>query len=102
MFMVEHLLEIFLGLAVVYIHRWTGIQVEEKHMRVLQSAALNGVRLAIEGKLTGDALRTAALDYIRRSAPDAISYLGAHSAGILEKLIMAKVHEVTKELPIPK
>lgn len=102
LFLLEHLLEIFAGIAVVAIRRWTGIQIEEKHMRALQSAVLNGVRLAIEGNLTGENLRRAAIQYIKQSVPDALDSLGANSEGFLEKLVMAKIHEVTKELPALK
>lgn len=101
-FVASHLLELVLGLGLLYFRKWTGIQIEEKHMRVLQSAVLNGVRLGIEGNLTGERLRQAALDYIKQSAPDAINSLGVKGSLVLEKLVQAKIQEVKTDLEKPK
>ena len=65
-------LTITLPIITARIYRWTGGRIEEKHMRALHSAALTGVRLAIESGLDGPRMRDAAIAYMRESVPDAI------------------------------
>lgn len=93
-FLAAHVIEILLGAGILYVRRWTGIQIDEKHMRTLHSAAMTGVRLAIEGNLDGNRLRETAVAYIRESVPDAVRRLTGGDDSILGKLVQAKLQEV--------
>lgn len=87
------LITLALGYGTLLIRRWTGIQIEEKHMRALHSALRSGVLIGVERGLDKDALVQVAKDYARQSVPDAIRYL-VPGEGVLESLILAKVQEV--------
>ena len=50
-------------------------QIEEKHVRGIQNALANAVRRGMAGRLTGDALIEDAIDYARRSYPEAMTWL---------------------------
>lgn len=71
---------------------WTGVQVEEKHMRALHSAVLTGINMAMSKGLTGDKLKGAAIEYVRTSVPDAIKALNP-STGVLIDLITSKLRK---------
>lgn len=93
----DHLLELVLGLAVMAFYRWTGILIEEKHMRALHSAAVTGVRLAMEGKAVGPAIAEVALNHMRSSVPDAIRKLAGGNESVLMRIIQAKLNEIKSE-----
>lgn len=66
--LVDALTPILISLIAALIYRWTGVQVEEKHMRALQSALGNGARLLVTGHTIDDAI-----NYVERSVPDALA-----------------------------
>ena len=97
-----HLFEMLMSLiflavtaAAAAIQRWTGVQVEEKHLRALHSAIRTGATVALDKGLSGDALSAAVRAYVSLSVPGAMKAL-APSLDVLETLIQAKVAEVRK------
>ncbi|WP_017999946.1 hypothetical protein [Paracoccus sp. N5] len=98
-----HVLEL-LGLVLTGIIGWAaaaarrkwGIEIEAKHREALQSALLNGARLALRHELDGKAAIDLILSYIRQSVPDAIGNLGA-SHEVLTDLAKAKLEQVAAE-----
>lgn len=69
------------------IHRWTGIRIEEKHMRALHEAAATWAENAIEGGVRS-ASEQAGQDlerYLRASVPDAVRAL-TPSADVLGQI----------------
>ena len=64
------------------VYRWTGVQVEQKHMLALQSALQNGARLLLTGKSVSDAV-----GYVQRSVPDALTALKAQSPERIAELL---------------
>lgn len=94
-----HLIEmlmslIFLGLtyAAAVFRRYTGVFIEEKHLRTLHSAIRTGVLAALDRGLTRDVLAQTVIDYVKASAPDAIRALRP-SDDVLTTLITAKAAE---------
>lgn len=55
--------------------RKLGVDIEASHRETLHSALLTAARLAVAKQLTGAAAVGLILDYVRRSAPDALSKL---------------------------
>lgn len=100
---VPHILEL-LGLVLTGIIGWAaaaarrkwGIEIEARHREALQSALMNGARLALRHELTGKAAVDLILNYIRSSVPDAIGNLGA-SHEVLTDLAKAKLEQVASE-----
>lgn len=95
-----HLLEAFgalltlaLGWLSVTAKRKFGLDIEARHREALHSALTTGARLALDGKLTGDAAVNLAIDYARASVPDAIRAL-VRDDGVLMRLAEAKLREV--------
>lgn len=71
--------------------RW-GIEVEARHREALHSALMSGVRAALAGGLTGQAVVDAAIQHAARSVPDAIGRLGP-TAAVLTSIAEAKLRE---------
>ena len=100
---VPHFLEL-VGLALTGIIGWAaskarqkwGIEIEARHREALQSALLNGARLALKHELTGKEAIDLILRYIRQSVPDAIIGLDARP-DVLTDLAKAKMEQVAAE-----
>ena len=75
--------------------KW-GIEIEARHREALQSALLNGARLAMDRQLTGKAAIDLVLTFIRSSVPDAIGNLKA-SPEVLTDLARAKLEQAAAE-----
>ena len=78
----DALTPILVTLILALVYRWTGVQVEQKHMLALQSALQNGARLLLTGKTVDDAV-----SYVERSVPDALAKLGATNRSRIAELI---------------
>lgn len=88
------ILTLILGWAAVQVKAWTGIQIEEKHMRALHSAIRNGALMAIQRGGVDKAILVAMVkDYVQASVPDAIKAL-APSDGVLDVLVNAALGEI--------
>lgn len=74
------------------IYRWTGVQIEQKHMLALQSALQNGARLLLKGKTVDDAI-----DYVERSVPDALANFRARDRPRIAELLAPHI----AALPLP-
>jgi hypothetical protein len=76
-----HITEIVLTIAIPFaalqFSRWTGVRIEEKHMRALHSAILTGVQSAIKDGAGAGAnnVKASAIAYAKQSVPDAIRAL---------------------------
>lgn len=81
---------------VAILNRKTGIEVSAKHQASLQSAFLNGARLALNRNLTGKAALDLVLDYAKKSVPDALDYFKPPVA-VLEGLANAKIEQAKTE-----
>lgn len=66
--LIDTLTPMLVAVIAALIYRWTGVQVEQKHMLALQSALQNGARLLLVGKTVDDAI-----DYVSGSVPDALA-----------------------------
>ncbi|MFD1330242.1 hypothetical protein [Mycoplana ramosa] len=62
--------------------RWTGVQVEAKHMAALQSALANGAKLTLAGRSMDEAI-----DYVERSVPDALTRFKARDRPRIAELL---------------
>lgn len=93
-----------IGLALTGIIGWAaakarakwGIDIEARHREALQSALLNGARLALDRQLTGKAATDLVLTFIRASVPDAIGNLKA-TPDVLTDLARAKLEQAAAE-----
>lgn len=93
-----------IGLALTGIIGWAaararakwGIEIEARHREALQSALLNGARLALDRQMTGKAAIDLVLTFIRASVPDAIGNLKA-SPEVLTDLARAKLEQAAAE-----
>nr|WP_298099737.1 hypothetical protein [uncultured Shinella sp.] len=84
--LIDAITPILVALLVGLIYRWTGIQIEQKHMLALQSALQNGARLLLTGKSIDDAI-----SYVQRSVPDALTKLGAADRSRIAELLAPHV-----------
>ena len=106
--MEQYLLEAFslligamLSILTFYFRQWTGIQISEKHKRVLHDAMMTGATAAVvHGPQEGyQTLKRNAIRYVRESAPDAIKNLVPGDT-VLDKLAERYVREaIEKYLP---
>lgn len=80
--LIDALTPILVAALVGIIYRWTGIQIEQKHMLALQSALQNGARLLLSGKSLEDAI-----DYVEGSVPDALAKLKVEDRFRIEELL---------------
>lgn len=80
--LVDALTPIVVTAIAAMVYRWTGVQIEEKHMRALQSALANGARLVVTGGTLDEAI-----DYVERSVPDALKALRADSRSRVAELL---------------
>lgn len=91
------LLSIVLGAALLWattkFTQRTGITIEAKYRDDLHSALMTGARLAASRQLTGAAAIQLALEYARKSVPDALSKLSP-SPVVLKELAESKIQEV--------
>ena len=93
-----------IGLALTGIIGWAaakarakwGVDIEARHREALQSALLNGARLALDRQLTGKAAIDLVLTFIRSSVPDAIGNLKA-TPEVLTDLARAKLEQAAAE-----
>lgn len=85
-----------IGWAAVRIGRKTGLEIEEKHRLALHTALMTAARLALAKQLTGAAAIELALDYAKRSVPDAIRKLNPPQA-VIESLAKSKIEAVKAE-----
>ena len=85
---------IWLGLTYLafVFRRYTGVFVEEKHLRTLHSAIQTGLLAAMDRGLTKDVITETVISYVRASVPDAVKALRP-SDDVLATLIAAKAAE---------
>ena len=100
--LLPHLLEIIgillaslIGWAANTARRKWGIDIEARHREALQSALLNGARLALERGFGGQAAVAEILKHVQISVPDAVIGLDAR-AEVLGNLAQAKLREVAQ------
>lgn len=80
--LIDALTPVLVGVIAALIYRWTGVQIEQKHMIALQSALQNGARLLLKGKTVEDAI-----DYVERSVPDALTSFRARDRPRIAELL---------------
>lgn len=80
--LIDLLTPAFAALIAALLYKWTGVQVEQKHMLALQSALQNGARLLLSGKTVDDAI-----DYVERSVPDALANFRARDRPRIAELL---------------
>lgn len=78
---------------------WTGVQIEEKHMRALHEAIMTGVESMLQdGTAAGvEDMRAKVLDYLHDSVPDALTAL-TPGDGVLDRLIERYTREALNKL----
>ena len=91
--MIDGLITLVLGYITVKLPTVVRVWFEGKRSAHLQATLLNGARMALEGKLTGETAIDAIVDYAKRGATEAITYFGA-SESRLRDMAMAKLHEL--------
>lgn len=98
-----HLLQIasaivlaLIGWAANTVRRKWGVDIEAKYQSDLHTALMTAARLALAKQLTGAAAIELALDYAKRSVPDAIRKLNPPQA-VIENLAKAKLEQVKAE-----
>lgn len=74
--------------------KWN-IEIEAKHRDALHMAFMTAARLALAKQLTGAAALQLALDYARKSVPDALDYLRP-SVATQKELAESKLQTVTQ------
>lgn len=90
---VDGLLTLVLGYITFKLPVFARVWFEGKRSAHLQATLLNGARMALEGKLTGQTAIDAVVDYAKQGAAEAIVYFGA-SESRLRDMAMAKLHEL--------
>jgi uncharacterized protein YjaZ len=79
--------------------RWTGVQIEEKHMRTLHSAIMTGIREALAKGMDGKSAVAHAVSWAQTTgAPDAIKALRVNQNDV-QYLASAKLQELTNKGP---
>ena len=91
--MIDGLLALVLGYITVKMPTVVRVWFEGRRSAHLQATLLNGARMALEGKLTGQSAINAVFDYAKVGASEAITYFGA-SESRLRDMAMAKLHEL--------
>lgn len=82
-----------LGLIITtLLYRWTGVQLEQKHMLALQSALQNGARLMMKPGATIDD----AIDYVEKSVPDALANFRARDRPRIAELLAPHIAVLPK------
>lgn len=74
--------------------KW-GVDIEARHREALQSALMNGARLALDRKLDAKAALQLILSYVHESVPGAIKALKP-PVRVLEDLAWAKLQEAAQ------
>ena len=81
-----------------------GIDIEDKHARTLTAALETGVvRLMdkfLDGYLSREEVIDGALEYARRSSPDAVAYFGSPEE-VMENKAEAALNEAVMAAPLP-
>lgn len=102
-----HLLEIFglfitaiISLAAAQFRVWTGVQIDEKHLRALHSAILTGAEDAIGGGFEPEMAVQKAIAYAHASVPDAIHALNP-SGGVLNTLATRYAQQALRRFAVP-
>lgn len=90
--LIDALTPMLVAVIAALIYRWTGVQVEQKHMLALQSALQNGARLLLAGKTVDDAI-----DYVARSVPDALATFRSGDRARIAELLAPHI----AVLPVP-
>lgn len=89
---IDALTPILVALLVGVIYRWTGIQIEQKHMLALQSALQNGARLMLKPNASIDD----AIGYVQRSVPDALAKFQAGDPARIAELLAPHIAALPK------
>lgn len=80
----------------IRIHKWIGVQIDEKHMRALHSAAMTGLNLALTKAGTAASALTIntrsatvaeAANWMISSVPDALAHFGLSDPSKADKLL---------------
>lgn len=90
---IDGLITLLLGYITVKLPSFAKLWFEGRRSAHLQATLLNGARMALEGKLTGETAIDAIVDYAKRGATEAITYFGA-SESRLRDMAMAKLHQL--------
>ena len=80
--------------ALTIFRRYTGVQIEGKHMLTLQSALGNAGKLMLGGASLAEAI-----DYVMKAAPDALAAFGISTRERIEELL--KPHLVKLGVTLP-
>ena len=90
------ILTALIGWAAAAINRKAGLEIDAKHREALQSALLNGARLAMSKQLTRQAAVDLVLSYVKDSVPGALEHF-TPSAKVLTDLAEAKLEQAASE-----
>ncbi|WP_050746304.1 MULTISPECIES: hypothetical protein [unclassified Shinella] len=91
--LIDALTPMLVAVIAALIYRWTGVQVEQKHMLALQSALQNGARLLLAGKTVDDAI-----DYVARSVPDALETFRSGDRSRIAELLAPHIAALPKNV----
>ncbi|WP_421579107.1 hypothetical protein [Shinella sp. M31] len=95
--LVDALTPLLVAVLVGLIYRWTGIQIEQKHMLALQSALQNGARLMLKPNASIEE----AIAYVQASVPDALAKFRAGDPSRIAELLAPHIAVLPKpRLPI--
>lgn len=114
--LLPHLLEIaalaltaLIGWAAQRFNAWTGIQIEARHRDALHLAIMTGIRRALDAGQSHDVAIDAAVEYAKKSVPDAIralkparDILGAIARSKLGEVLGVKTQIVMQPAPNPR
>ena len=90
------ILTALIGWAAAAISRKAGLEIDAKHREALQSALLNGARLAMSKQLTRQAAVDLVLSYVKDSVPGALEHF-TPSTKVLTDLAEAKIEQVASD-----
>ena len=92
--LIDLLLPVIAGFALLIFRRYSGIQIEGKHMATLQSALSNAGKLIL-----GGASLSEAVDYVMTAAPDALAAFGISTRQRFEELLKPHLAALGAKLP---
>ena len=87
--LIDLMLPVIAGFALAIFRRYSGIQIEGKHMATLQSALGNAARLMIAGGTIDEAVA-----YVWRAAPDALAAFGVSTRERIEELLKPHLAQI--------
>lgn len=90
------ILTALIGWVAAAISRKAGLEIDAKHREALQSALLNGARLAMSKQLTRQAAVDLVLSYVKDSVPGALEHF-TPSTKVLTDLAEAKLEQAASE-----